>query len=59
MLLDELKQHSLAVYLQALISLHCGLRFGEIAELKISDIDFYSKNIYVRDPKTARAATKS
>lgn len=54
-LLDELKQHSLAVYLQALISLHCGLRFGEIAELKISDIDFYSKNIYVRDPKNSKS----
>ena len=54
-LLDELKEHSLTVYLQALISLHCGLRFGELAELKISDIDFYSGNIYVRDPKNSKS----
>lgn len=54
-LLDELKEHSLNVYLQALISLHCGLRFGEIAELKISDIDFYSENICVRDPKNSKS----
>lgn len=54
-LLDELKQHSLTVYLQALISLHCGLRFGEIAALTISDIDFYSGNIYVRDPKNSKS----
>lgn len=54
-LLDELKEHSQTVYLQALISLHCGLRFGEIAELKISDIDFYSGNIYVRDPKNSKS----
>lgn len=54
-LLDELKQHSQTVYLQALISLHCGLRFGEIAELKITDIDFYSGSIYVRDPKNSKS----
>lgn len=55
MLLEELKEHSLTVYLQALISLHCGLRFGEIAELKISDIDFFSENICVRDPKNSKS----
>lgn len=50
-LLMELRKHSEVTYLQALLSLHCGLRFGEIANLKITDLDFYANSIFVRDPK--------
>ncbi|SFM99147.1 tyrosine-type recombinase/integrase [Thermodesulforhabdus norvegica] len=41
-----------------LIALHCGLRFGEIANLTWGDIDLASGAIYIRDPKnnTTRVA---
>ncbi len=54
-LLQALKLSSTTLYLQSLISLHCGLRFGEIANLTISDIDFFSNNIYVSDPKNGKS----
>ena len=50
-LLEELKKSSLQVHDQALISLHCGLRFGEIAKLIWADLDFTHDIIQVRDPK--------
>lgn len=54
-LLSELQKRSITVYTQALLSLHCGLRFGEIAALKITDIDFYSMSIFIRDPKSGKS----
>jgi integrase len=41
-------------WLMALISLHCGLRFSEIAALRRSDLDFKAQTILVRDPKSGR-----
>jgi integrase len=50
-LLEELKKRSLQVHDQALVSLHAGLRFGEIAALKWGDIDLEHSIIQVRDAK--------
>ena len=50
-LLDELKKVSQQTHDEALISLHCGLRFGEIANLKWADIDFENETIHIKDPK--------
>ncbi len=54
-LLEELKRQSKQVYDQALLSLHCGLRFGEIASLKWGDLDFRNGIIHVRDPKAGES----
>lgn len=50
-LLIELKKVSLIVYDQSIISLQCGLRFGEIAKLTLADLDFTHGIIQIRDPK--------
>ncbi len=50
-LLDELKKVSQQTHDEAMISLHCGLRFGEIANLKWADIDFENETIHIKDPK--------
>lgn len=50
-LLTELKIKHEATYRQALISLHCGLRFGEIAALRWGDIDTGRKTIGIRNSK--------
>jgi len=50
-LLEELKKRSLQVHDQALLSLHCGLRFGEIAALTFDDLDLKQELMYIRDPK--------
>jgi integrase len=49
--LAELKSKHTSSYRQALISLHCGLRFGEIAALRWGDIDIARKIIGVRNSK--------
>ncbi len=54
-LLAALHKKSLTVYTQTLISLHCGLRFGEIAALTFEDIDFYTHTIIVRDSKSGKS----
>ena len=54
-LLDALATKSSMVHLQAMIALHCGLRFGEIAALSVGDIDFYGNNILIRDTKSGKA----
>jgi integrase len=51
-ILSELKNVSPIVHDQALLSLHTGLRFGEIANLCWSDIDLENDIIQVRDPKS-------
>ncbi len=57
-LLDKLKEKSKTAHDMALLSLHCGLRFGEIANLRGHDIDLRNGIINVSDPKnqTARKA---
>ena len=50
-LLTELKTVSESVHDQALLSLHCGLRAGEIFNLKGQDLDFENGLIRIMDPK--------
>lgn len=49
--LAKLKEKHEPSYRQALISLHCGLRFGEIAALRWGDIDTERKLIGIRNSK--------
>jgi len=51
LLLKELAGVSKSVHDQALLSLHCGLRAGEIFNLRGQDIDFRNSIIRVVDPK--------
>ncbi len=57
-LLDKLKETSILVHDMALVTLHCGLRLGEITNLKGMHIDFENGTIHIADPKnkTARKA---
>lgn len=50
-LLSELVKASPQVHDQAVLSLHCGLRFGEIANLTLADLNFTNDIIQIRDPK--------
>ena len=50
-LLDALKSRSANVHDEALISLFCGLRAGEIYALTWGDVDFENGIIHVRDTK--------
>lgn len=50
-LLNELKTVSPVVHDQALLSLHCGLRAGEIFNLRGQDLDFENSLIRIMDPK--------
>jgi integrase len=50
-LLTELKTASQSVHDQALLSLHCGLRAGEIFNLRGQDLDFGNGVIRVMDSK--------
>lgn len=54
-LLDKLKEKSKAVHDMALLSLHCGLRLGEITGLRGVDIDFENDMINISDPKSKKA----
>jgi integrase len=56
-LLATLKANHEPTHQQALISLHCGLRFGEIAALRWGDIDSRRKIIGIRDSKGGFART--
>ena len=49
--LKELKQKNDSLWQMAMVSLHCGLRFGEIAGLKWGDIDVGRKIIGIRHSK--------
>ncbi len=53
-LLDELKVLSERTYRLTLLSLHCGLRFGEIAGLTWQDLNFQDDTILIRDPKNGQ-----
>lgn len=51
MLLSELKKTSSQLHNMALLALHCGLRAGEIFNLKSQDLDFGNGLITISDPK--------
>jgi len=50
-LLNECKRRSQQLYELAFLSLHTGMRFGEIANLIWQDIDFENELIRIKDPK--------
>lgn len=50
-LLEALAVTSPRMWQMSLISLHCGLRFGEVAALTRMDVDFEHMTILIRDPK--------
>jgi integrase len=50
-LLSALKKKSLQLHDICLLSLYCGLRIGEILNLKGQDLDFENGLIHVSDPK--------
>jgi integrase len=53
-LLKALKAKSQQVHDMALLSLHSGMRFGEIAGLKVHDVDLANGLINISDPKNRR-----
>ena len=53
-LLDALKPRSIDVHDEALLSILCGLRAGEIHSLTWGDIDLKNGTILIRDPKNKR-----
>lgn len=53
-LLEALRNHSFVLYAQAILSLGCGLRAGEILSLTWSDIDMENELIIIRDPKSGK-----
>lgn len=54
LLLDALQQVSSTTHNMALLSLHCGLRAGEIFSLTWNDIDFRNGTILIKDTKSGR-----
>lgn len=57
LLLEEIKVRSKTTHDIALLSLHCGMRAGEILNLKGQDIDLQHGIIHIRDPKNGQART--
>jgi len=54
-LLDALRVKSRQTYEIALLSLHCGLRFGEIVSLTWQDVDLEQRLLTLRDTKNTRS----
>lgn len=54
-LLEELKRRSRQTWLMALVSLHCGLRFGEVAAMRWEHLDFAGMSIYIPETKSGLA----
>ena len=54
MVLDALMPRSMDVHDEALLSLLCGLRAGEIHSLTWGDVDLKNGTIHIRDPKNKR-----
>ncbi|WP_054701364.1 tyrosine-type recombinase/integrase, partial [Desulfosarcina cetonica] len=50
-LLDAVKNKSIQLWCQCVLSLYAGLRFKEVASLELSDLDFEAGTIHVRDSK--------
>ncbi|MEA2082832.1 MAG: site-specific integrase [Thermodesulfobacteriota bacterium] len=57
LLLNALRKKNQNIYEMALISLHCGLRFGEITALTWSDVDRVHGTLTLRDTKNKRSRT--
>ena len=57
LLLNELKAVSPSFHDQALISLHCGLRAGEIFNLRGQDLDFENGLMRIMNPKNKASRT--
>jgi integrase len=53
-LLSALRDKSQKTHDIALLSLECGLRFGEIANLRWEDVDLEHERLFIRDPKSRR-----
>jgi len=53
-LLNALRAKSQQVHDMALLSLHSGMRFGEIAGLKVHDVDLTNGLVNISDPKNKR-----
>lgn len=54
LLLNELAKVSPMLHNISLLSLHCGLRAGEIFNLEWTDIDFTNETILIKDTKSGR-----
>lgn len=54
-LLTELRRRSHQIWLMALISLQCGLRFSEIAGIRHMDINIQQGLLYIAESKNGRA----
>jgi integrase len=55
LLLNTLTNRSKTLHSSSLLALHCGLRAGEIFNLKGQDLDFNNRLINIADPKNKRA----
>ena len=53
-LLDTIREKSPDVHNIALLSLHCGMRFGEIAALTWGDVDLKGRMLTLKDTKNGR-----
>ena len=51
-LLEELRRVSMQTHDEALIALHCGLRAGEIYNLRWADINFKTGEIHIKNSKS-------
>jgi len=54
LLLQKLKESSVTVHDMALLSLHCGLRRGEIISLTWNDVDFDNGFLFIKDAKNGK-----
>ena len=53
-LLETLKRYSQLVHDMALLSLHCGLRAGELFHLTWADVDFENNFLFIKDAKNGK-----
>ena len=51
----KLRERSPRIWLMALIALLCGLRFSDIAQLGVNDLNFEDRTIFIRKPKNRRS----
>ncbi|WCB45742.1 tyrosine-type recombinase/integrase [Nitratidesulfovibrio vulgaris] len=54
MILERLKERSHRTWLMSIISLGCGLRFSEIADLEINDVNFTDNTLRFQRPRNGR-----
>jgi integrase len=53
-LLSELAKRSMDTHDEALVSLFCGLRAGEIHNLRWNDVNLENRTLFIREPKNKR-----